>query len=72
MPYRVNVQFKDGSTDRPPAEVVAATPPRCGDTIIVGRRGRPVSVRVYAIWTPSSKLPGPGIDGLVMVEAREI
>lgn len=69
MAYRVNVQFKDGSTDSLLADVVAATPPRRGDTISVARHGQPVSVRVTAIWTPSAKLRG---DGLVMVEASEI
>jgi hypothetical protein len=72
MAYRVNVQFKDGSSNSPLADLVAATPPRCGDTITVARHGLPVAVRVTAIWTPSSKLRGPTIDGLVMVEAREI
>jgi len=43
--------------------------PRRGDTIAAIRHGQPVSVRVTAIWTPSSKLRD---DGLVTVEAREI
>jgi len=72
MAYRVNVQFKDGSTNGLLSDVVAAPPPRRGDTISVAKRGQPVSVRVTAIWTPSAKLPGPKLDGLVMVEAREI
>jgi len=72
MVYRVNVQFKDGSTNSPFADVVASAAPRYGDTIAVARHGRPVPVRVTAIWTPSAKLLGPKFDGLVMVEAREI
>ena len=72
MAYRVNVQFKDGSTNDPLADVVADMLPRCGDTIVVVRQGRPVPARVIAIWTPSSRLSGPRIDGQVMVEAREI
>jgi hypothetical protein len=54
------------------ADVVAAALPRYGDTIVVARHGRPVPVRVTAIWTPSAKSQRLGIDGLVMVEAREI
>jgi hypothetical protein len=69
MAYRVNVQFKDGSTNSHLAEAVVAAPPRRGDTISVARGGQPVAVQVTAIWTPSAKLRG---DGLVMVEAREI
>jgi hypothetical protein len=69
MAYRVNVQFKDGSTNGSLADVVTATPPRYGDTIAVARHGGTVPARVTAIWTPSSKLRS---DGLVMVEAREI
>jgi hypothetical protein len=71
MAYRANVQFKDGSTSSPLADIVTETTPRRGDTIAVSRYGRPVLARVIAIWTPSSKLPS-AIDGLVMVEAREI
>ena len=69
MAYRVNAQFKDGSTNSARLEVVDAPLPRPGDTVAVTRQGLPVSMRVIAIWTPSSKLRG---DGLVMVEAREI
>jgi len=70
MAYRVNVQFKDGSTNGPKAEVVDATLPRCGETIVVSRHGRPISLRVTAIWTPSSKVSK--VDALVVVEALEI
>ncbi len=72
MAYRVNVQFKDGTTNNSLADVVAGGIPRLGDTISIARRGAPVSVRVTAIWTPSAKSPGPMVDGLVIVEAREI
>jgi hypothetical protein len=69
MAYRVNAQFKDGSTNSAPVDVADAPLPRRGDTVAIAKHGRPVPMRVIAIWTPSSKLRG---DGLVMVEAREI
>lgn len=72
MAYRVNAQFKDGPTDGSLTDVVAAPTPRCGDTISVSRHGHDVPVRVTAVWTPSSRVPGGGKDTLVMVEAREI
>ena len=72
MAYRVNTQFKDGSTSGPLTDVIAANPPRCGDTISVTRGGENVPVKVTAVWTPSSRLPNRAADGLVMVEAREI
>lgn len=67
MAYRVNVQFRD--LPGPVADVIDAPLPRRGDTIVIARRGLPVSVRIIAIWTPSTKLRG---DGLVMVEVKEL
>ena len=72
MAYRVNTQFKDGSGNGLLSDVVAAPPPRCGDTIFVSRQGREVSVQVTAVWTPSSRSPSRDTNALVMVEAREI
>ena len=69
MAYRVNAQFRDGSTNSALADVIDAPPPRRGDTIAVARHGRSVPMRVIATWTPSSKLRS---DGLTMVEAQEI
>lgn len=67
MTYRMNVQFKDGSKVE---EVVESALPQRTDAIAIARRGGgQASVRVTAIWTPSSKIPS---DGLVRVEAREI
>ena len=72
MAYRVNTRFKDGSNSGFLADVVAAPPPRCGDTIAVSRHGQEVPVRVTAVWKPSQRPPSRNVDGLVMVEAREI
>jgi len=72
MAYRVNAQFKDGSTGTAPADVIAAAPPRCGETICVNRGGRDVSMKVTAVWTPNAKLTGRHAEGLIMVEAREV
>jgi hypothetical protein len=72
LAYRVNTQFKDGSRSGPLADVVAAPPPRCGDTVFVSQQGRSVSVRVTAVWTPSVKFQGRAAHKLIMVEAREI
>lgn len=72
MAYRINAQFKDGSTNGPLTDVIAANPPKCGDTISVTRGGNRVPVKVTAVWTPSSRPPNRATDGLVMVEAREI
>ena len=73
MAYRVNAQFKDGSTSGAPADVIAAVPPRCGETIRVSRGDRDVAMKVTAVWTPSAKLPGKHVaEGLIMVEAREV
>lgn len=69
MAYRVNAQFRDGSSNNALAEVVDAPLPRRGDTIAVARHGRAVPMRVIATWTPSAKLRG---DGVMMVEAQEI
>ncbi len=67
MAYRMNVQFKDGSQV---AEVMDSALPKRTDAILIPRqRGGQASVRVIAIWTPSSKMRS---DGLVMVEAREV
>ena len=70
MAYRVKTHFKDGSTNGPLSDVVAASSPRYGDTIFVSRHGQDVPVRVTAVWTPSPTSQGQ--KGLVMVEAREI
>ena len=72
MAYRVNARFKDGSTNGPLADVVAAPPPPYGGTILITRNGRPVPFLVTAIWTPARKAQGPWTEGLVMIEAREI
>ena len=72
MAYRVNAQFKDGSTNGALADVVAATPPRPGDIVSVGRHGEHVPLQVIAVWTPSSRPPFRHTEGLVTVEAREI
>jgi hypothetical protein len=72
MAYRVNAQFKDGSTNGSPADVIAAAPPRCGETISVSRGDRDVAMKVTAVWTPSAKMPGKHAEGLIMVEAREV
>lgn len=69
MTYRVNARFKDGSTNSDFVQVANAPLPRLGDTISIVRRGRPVSMRVTAIWTPSSKLQNHNIT---MVETSEI
>ena len=66
MTYRVNAQFRDGSTNNAPGDVVDAPVPRLGDTIAIVKDGRSIPMRVIATWTP---LRG---DGLLMVEAREI
>jgi hypothetical protein len=70
MAYRVNARFKDGSTNGPLADIVAATPPRYGETISVSKQGQAVSVLVTAVWTPSLKSPS-GPEPLIVVEARE-
>jgi hypothetical protein len=72
MAYRVNAQFQDGSMNGFLPDVVAAPPPRCGETITVNRYGRDIFLKVTAVWTPSFKLPSRGTDVVVMVEAREI
>ena len=72
MAYRVNAHFKDGSTNGPLADVVAAAPPPYGGTIVVMKNGCPVPFLVTAIWTPARQSRGPRIEGLVMIEAREI
>lgn len=72
MAYRVNAQFQDGSMNGLLPDVVAAPPPRCGQTISVNRYGRDIFVKVTAVWTPSPKSSGRSKDGVVMVEAREI
>lgn len=69
MAYRLNAQFKDGSTNSDRVEVVDAPLPRLGDTISIVRHDRPVAMRVTAIWTPSSKLRN---NSLVTVETSEI
>ena len=72
MAYRVNAQFKDGSTNGSPGDVIAAAPPHCGETISVSRGDRDVTMKVTAVWTPSARMPGKRADGLIMVEASEI
>jgi hypothetical protein len=72
MAYRINAQFKDGSTNGPLADIVAATPPHCGDTLSISRRGQPVAVRVIAVWTPSLPPSNRVAETLIVVEAREI
>jgi hypothetical protein len=69
MPYRLNAQFRDGSTNNPHTNVVETPAPRCGDTIAIARHGQSVPMRVIATWTPSTRMKS---DGLTMVEAREI
>ena len=72
MAYRVNTQFKDGSTNGFLLDVVAAPTPRYGDTILVSRHGQDVPARVTAVWTPSANPQTREAGALVMVEAREI
>ena len=72
MAYRVNAQFKDGSTNGSPADVIAAAPPHCGETISVRSGDRDVTMKVTAVWTPTAKALGRQAEGLIMVEAREI
>jgi hypothetical protein len=72
MAYRVNAKFKDGSTNGPLADIVAAQPPHTGETISVSKQGEPVLVLVTAVWTPWLKSrSGPITDPLIVVEARE-
>jgi hypothetical protein len=63
MAYRVNARFKDGSTNGPLADIVAAKPPRYGETISLSKRG-------HAIWTPCLKQPSSS-EPLIVVEACE-
>jgi hypothetical protein len=72
MAYRVNTQFKDGSTNGFLLDVVAAPAPQYGDTIFVSRHGQDVPVRVIAVWTPSADSHVRDAGALIMVEAREI
>lgn len=72
MAYRVNALFKDGSTNGSPADVIAAAPPHCGETISVVHGGHDVTLKVTAVWTPAAKPPGRPDTGLIMVEAHEI
>lgn len=72
MAYRVNAQFKDGPTSGLLSDVIAASPPHCGETISVSRGERDVAMKVTAVWTPSAKAAGKQADGLIMVEAREV
>jgi hypothetical protein len=72
MAYRVNTQFKDGTTKGALADVIAAAPPHCGETISVSRLGRDILARVTAVWTPSARPPNQNAEGLIMVEALEI
>lgn len=72
MAYRVNALFKDGTTNGTLTDVIAAQPPRCGETISVRRGERTVPMKVTAVWTPSANLPGRHAAGLVMVEASEV
>lgn len=71
MAYRVNAHFADGFVNRWPSDIVAAPPPRCGETISVNRYGRDVFLCVTAVWTPSDKLQRKDAPSVVMVEARE-
>ena len=69
MTYRVNAQFKDGSTNSGFVQIADAPLPHLGDTISIVRHGQPVSMRVTAIWTPSSKLRN---NNMTVVETSEI
>jgi hypothetical protein len=72
MAYRVNALFKDGTTNGAMTDVIAAQPPRRGETISVSRGERDVPMKVTAVWTPSANGPGKHGEGLVMVEASEV
>lgn len=69
MAYRVQAQFRDGSASAVPADVIAASSPRCGDVIYVSRHGHDVPVRVIAVRKPVPLEDGR--DVVVTVEARE-
>ena len=72
MAYRVNARFVDGFSDGWLSDVVAALPPRRGETISVSRYGRDVALCVTAVWTPSDKLRRKDASTVVMVEAFEV
>ena len=72
MAYRVNAQFTDGFLNGWLSDVVAVPAPKCGETISVNRHGRDIPLCVTAVWTPSVKLQKPGLEVVVMVEAREV
>jgi len=70
--YRINAKFKDGTTNGPLTDIVAAEPPHYGDTICVNRRGHDVTMLVTAIWTPMSNSASQVAGALIMVEAHEV
>jgi len=72
MAYRLKAHFRDWAPPRTPADIIAAEPPKFGETLVVNSRGRDVTLRVTAIWTPWQGPKSPPTDGLVVVEAREI
>ena len=72
MAYRLNAHFKDCPPSGTPADIIAAETPKYGETLVVSNRGRDVTVRVTAIWTPWSESKRRIGDGLVVVEAREV
>ena len=72
MAYRVNARFTDGFVNGWLSDIIAAAPPRCGETISVSRFGADVRLCVTAVWTPSARARGADDAALVMVEAREL
>ena len=72
MAYRINANFKDGTTSEPFTDIVAAAPPHYGDTICINRQGCHVALVVTAVWTPAMNSARPSASALVVVEAREI
>jgi len=72
MAYRINAKFKNGTAGGPLTDIVAAEPPRYGDTIYMSRQGHDVAMLVTAIWTPMVNCARPVAGGLIVIEAREI
>lgn len=67
MTYRVNMQFKTGSSLL--TDVIDAALPQMGETIAIALRERKIPARVVAIWAPWSRSK---TDGLIVVEAQEL
>jgi len=72
MAFRLNAHFKDCPPNGTPTDIIAAEIPKYGETLVVNNRGRDITVRVTAIWTPWSDTKRPFGNGLVVVEAKEV